>query len=236
MSETEDNVAVETTEAPIVERPEWLPEKFETPETMAEAYGQLESKLGQRSEDIKSELMQELEAEAYAGRPETADQYELPEGIPDGYAVDNDMLDWWKNYCFENGSTQEEFGEGFDKLLDFYQMAQPDLENEIVKLGDNAGERLEAVNLWVAKFFNNDEDMLEAISTLGYSANGIVALEKIMSAVRGSSLSQDSAPTMHRSREELEAMMLDPRYHKQGMRDPQFVKEVEDGFRLLGGG
>ena len=30
----------------VSERPEWLPEKFESPEALAHAYGELESKLG----------------------------------------------------------------------------------------------------------------------------------------------------------------------------------------------
>ena len=33
------------------ERPEWLPEKFDTPEAMAKAYGELESKVGQPKEE-----------------------------------------------------------------------------------------------------------------------------------------------------------------------------------------
>ena len=49
-----DNVEVAGTEAPVdgsqsgaVERPEWLPEKFKTPEDLVSSYSHLESKLGQ---------------------------------------------------------------------------------------------------------------------------------------------------------------------------------------------
>ena len=45
-----DNVEVAQTEAPVhgiqsgvEDRPEWLPEKFESPEAMANSYGELES-------------------------------------------------------------------------------------------------------------------------------------------------------------------------------------------------
>ncbi len=31
------------------ERPEWLPEKYKTPEDLAKAYGELETKLGKRN-------------------------------------------------------------------------------------------------------------------------------------------------------------------------------------------
>ena len=39
--EVQEEVAVE---APAVERPEWLPEKFKTPEACAEGYSNLEKK------------------------------------------------------------------------------------------------------------------------------------------------------------------------------------------------
>ncbi len=38
------------------ERPEWLPEKFKSPEDMAKAYSQLESKLGQGQEEQEEEV------------------------------------------------------------------------------------------------------------------------------------------------------------------------------------
>ena len=47
-----------TSEKPIdesTERPEWLPEKFNTPEDMAKAYGELENKLGQPTENKTEE-------------------------------------------------------------------------------------------------------------------------------------------------------------------------------------
>ena len=46
------------------ERPAWLPEKFKTAEDMANSYSQLESKISQKEDDIKSQVMKDLEAEA----------------------------------------------------------------------------------------------------------------------------------------------------------------------------
>ena len=37
------------------ERPEWLPEKFQSPEDMAKAYGELESKMGEEPESSEDE-------------------------------------------------------------------------------------------------------------------------------------------------------------------------------------
>ena len=85
MSEATDNVeapeaAAEavTTEATI-ERPEWLPEKFNTPEDLVNSYSALESKLGKGQEELRETIMAEIEGEAFANRPETAGDYSLPE-------------------------------------------------------------------------------------------------------------------------------------------------------------
>ena len=48
--------AAERQQEQQTDRPEWLPEKFGSPEDMAKAYGELESKLGgQETEDPKAE-------------------------------------------------------------------------------------------------------------------------------------------------------------------------------------
>ena len=44
------------------DRPEWLPEKFESPEAMAQAYSALESKLGQQPKAEEPEQVEEVEA------------------------------------------------------------------------------------------------------------------------------------------------------------------------------
>ena len=41
------------------ERPEWLPEKFESAEALAKAYGELESKMGQGEEQQQEQVEEE---------------------------------------------------------------------------------------------------------------------------------------------------------------------------------
>ena len=55
-TETTEQTANETIEVPqeyADERPKWLPEKFKTPEDMANSYSNLEAKIGQKEEDIE---------------------------------------------------------------------------------------------------------------------------------------------------------------------------------------
>ena len=42
------------------QRPEWLPEKYNTGEDLAKAYKELESKLGTKEEDIRSIIIEEI--------------------------------------------------------------------------------------------------------------------------------------------------------------------------------
>lgn len=119
MSEATDNVEAPaeapdaaTTEVTEVSegRPEWLPEKFNTPEDLVSSYSSLESKLGKGQEELREAIMSEIEAEAFSNRPETAGQYELPEDFDASLADDPD-LDWWANFAWENGFSQDEFNE-----------------------------------------------------------------------------------------------------------------------------
>jgi hypothetical protein len=46
------------------QRPEWLPEKYKSPEDLAKAYKELEGKLGTRDEELRKKVVEELQAEA----------------------------------------------------------------------------------------------------------------------------------------------------------------------------
>ena len=108
-----DNVEVAVaTEAPVSSRPEWLPEKFESPEAMAKSYGELESWKGKREEDLRSELISEMEKEAYSSRPATSGDFAIPEIVDEELATDNALFQWWAEHAYENGYSQEEFEDG----------------------------------------------------------------------------------------------------------------------------
>lgn len=59
-----------------IDRPEWLPEKFKTPEDMARAYSELESKLGQgNTEQVETEEV--FEGTEYTGTESASEVSEL---------------------------------------------------------------------------------------------------------------------------------------------------------------
>ena len=233
MSEATDNVeaAAEAPEAPeatveVAEgRPEWLPEKFNTPEDLVNSYSSLESKLGKGQEELREAIMGEIEAEAFANRPEAAGDYTLPEGADDLASDPN--VEWWANFAWENGFSQEEFEEGLSRFLP----DGPDLDAELQKLGDNANARIETVALWAQK--NIPETLQDEVMRLGETADGIQLLEHLMSSMNDESIGGQDSMVSGLSKSDLETMMRDPRYWDNSKRDPAFVKQVDEGFSKL---
>lgn len=211
------------------QKPEWLPEKYNTGEDLAKAYKELESKLGTKEEDIRSKLMEEIQSEAFSDRPETAGDYQLPETIDEESAVDNKLLSWWSEHSFENGYSQEEFEKGIAMYAEAIGDSQPDIQAEAQKLGDNAEQRIEAASLFANKFF--PEAALPAIERMCESHEGIIALEAMMEAMKDGSFAGDTQPTAGASEKELREMMNDPRYWRE--RDPLFIKQVTEGFQQM---
>lgn len=228
-AELAEAVAVE--EAPVSERPEWLPEKFNTPEDMAASYASLESKLGQGHDEIRAQIERELEVSALEGRPETAGDYELPEQINEAEAVDNEMLAWWAEHSFENGYSQEEFADGIAKYAAYMESQEPNLEAERQALGENADARIEAVDLWASK--NVPEEFADQIELLGQSAKGIKMLEHLMSQSQQTSPQGQFVAPQTTNENQLKTMMQDPRYWNPAQRDPNYVKQVQEGFSKL---
>ena len=225
MDDVVDNVEA-VAEAPT--RPEWLPEKFKTPEDLVTSYSNLETKLGTSQDELKSSILQELETEALQNRPATVGDYQVPEALDENLVNDNPLFQWWANHSFENGFSQEEFEAGIGQYAQFYESMQPDLEGEKTKLGENADARIEAVDLWANKFF--PENLSDAVLTLGQSANGIEALEFLMDKLGGANMSGNAQPAQQLTEADLRSMMKDERYWNNAKRDPAFVKQVDDGF------
>ena len=226
--------SVETVETPEVEtsndRPEWLPEKFNTPEDLSKAYTALSSKLGEKEEDVRNRLMEELQQQATEGVPEKAGDYELPDFVDAEEAADNSMLQEWADHCHKNGYTHEEFQKGIEMYMNGMG-PEPDLEAEAKLLGDNAEARIEAASLFANKFF--PEEALPAIERMCESADGIIALEAIMSQMQDPSVSEQTNIASNFDEAELKEMMKDPRYSSHNQRDSNYVKMIDEGWQKL---
>ena len=232
-TETPTEVSPPTTNESVAEptRPTWLNEKFETGEDLQKSYDELASKLGKSREDVKSEVLQELETEAYANRPASAGDYQIPEILDEAEAATNPLLKWWADYSWDNGLSQEEFNEGITKWAEHTGSNQPDLEQVKKDLGDNANARVEATQLFVNKFF--PEDLRDAVAELGTSAEGIKALELIQRSMQQAQPNNQATAPAKQTIEDLMAKMRDPRYYDPARRDKAYVQEVTNGFKAL---
>jgi len=211
------------------QRPEWLPEKYNTGEDLAKAYKELESKLGTKDEDIRSKIIEEIQTEAFSERPESAGDYQLPDIVNEEMAVDNELLKWWADHSYENGFSQEEFNKGIEMYAQATGGQEPNLDAEAAKLGDNANDRIQAASMFANKFF--PEQAIPAVERMCESHEGILALEAVMEAMKDGSFTGETQPSAGQSEADLREMMNDPRYHKD--RDPHFIKQVTEGFQAL---
>lgn len=210
--------------------------KYKSPDDLANAYKELEKKLGSKEEDLREKLIEELQTEAFKDRPASAGEYQLPETLDQEAAVDNELLQWWSTHAFDNGYSQEEFEQGIEMYAKAYESMAPeqvDMKAEASKLGDNANQRIEAASMFANKFF--PESSLPAIERMCETHEGIVALEHIMEAMKDGSFSGEAASTTRVDEQALREMMQDERYHSPVRRDPHFVKQVEEGFKKLYG-
>jgi hypothetical protein len=231
VEETKETLIQDTPNETASERPEWLPEKFNDPAELAKSYSELESKLGAKRDDI----IKEHNEEKFINRPETKGDYELPDIIDSESATDNELLNWWSEHAFNNGFGQDQFKEGIEMYAKAIEAAMPqnDLAAEQKKLGDNANTRIEAVSMFANKYF--PDELSGAVERLGETAEGIMLIEHIMSQNKDTQISAESSPVATFGEADLQAMMQDERYWNATRRDPNFVKQVDDGFKKLYG-
>jgi hypothetical protein len=229
--EERDFVVAEDLETKTEDRPEWLPEKYKSGEDLAKAYKELESKLGTKDDDIRAEVLKEIEAESYKDRPDSAGDYVLPDYVDEESVLDGEVLKWWADHAFTYGFSQSEFEEGLEKVMQAADGFGTDVEEEMEKLGDNANARVEAAALFSKQFF--PQEHMESIERLTETADGLKALEFIMGKMQDPSLGTDSAPSGQITEQSLREMMRDERYWHPARRNNDFIQEVNDGFQKL---
>ena len=228
----------------VPQRPEIIPEKFWNSESgevniddMAKSYAHLEKFASGKQEEVREAVIAELQAEASEGLPEDPTGYELPpliEGLNEEIVEANPLTGWWREKCHEIGLDNEQFQSGINKYIDMMSAGAPDLDAEIQNLGENGKERIEAVNAWASSVFPPEE--FETIaSTLGTSAQGIAALERIMDMNQSNMTTADAVaqPTRELTIADVKEMMNDKRYFDNRFREKSYVDQVDAAWRRL---
>ena len=244
VEQTNDEVAAEPEVNQDVThaRPSHVPEKFwnqETGEVMVDdvlkSYTEMERYVGTKKEEFKDEFLKELEEQAITETPEAYTLPKLPEGITDEMVNENPMSEWWAEHCKSNHYSQEEYEEGVNKYIDLMTSMQPDIDQEMSKLGENSKERIEAVNNWASNYFS-PQDFETIQYSLGSTADGIEVLEKIMNNTNQTNYNrsqQVAQPDRQLTLDDVRSMMKDKRYFDPRHRDDSFVKKVDEAFQRL---
>ena len=217
------------------ERPEWLPEKFDRPEELANSYGELERAFYTRKEELRNQIVEELNQEAVKQAPiSPADyeiQFEAPEGLEYSVADDDPMVDWFRQTAHNYGLSQDEFTGLMNEYIQIDAQRGPDWNTESEALGEYAEKRLERVDGWAHG--NLSEEAYNVFANVPASAGMVQLFEELME-LNGQpqfNMTSDSEFQERISREDLMSMQNDPRYWKE--KDPAFISKVRAGFAQL---
>lgn len=225
------------TETPTEERPSWLPEKFESPEDLAKAYGELEKQFTQRAQTKTSE------AKAEGAEPQKADTDASKADDVVNEIVENaglKMQDLSAEYE-QSGQLSEDSYEKLAKAgiskeyVDGYIRGQEALavqyQSEVFDVAGGQQGYTEMIQ-WAAKNLSTEE--INAFNTTVNSGNLEQAKLSVQGLMSRYTTSEGNEPrlvkgtatgdavSVFRSTAELTAAMKDPRYKS----DPAYRQDV----------
>ena len=236
---TLEEEAAKYTEASTEERPEWLPEKFKSPEDLAKAYQELQSRFSSRNQQEEEE--EAGEEEYYE---EDGEEYETAEDqardVVEDAGLDFDEL---SNKFWDTGALDDEDYEALESsgiprhLVDqFIQGQQAIVEGTKQTVLNSVGGEAAYSELTGWAKDNLPEDEIDAYNSAVNSGDmkltmlAVKGLEARFRAENGSEPKRQIAgetaragSETYRSLTELQKDMSDPRYKN----DPAFRRDVE---------
>ena len=218
--EAQTDEVAETTEEQQTERPEWLPEKFKSAEDMANAYSELEKKLGQPASE---EQQQEEE-------PQQTEENENENDKPEAGNYNEAVVEASQEFFENDGQLSEETYQKLEKvglprdLVDSYAAGQQALlQNEEAQIKGVAGGDYDAMVEWANESLPSEEiNAFDEVVTNGdvqqakLAVQGLYARYQNATGSRPKTLVQGSVSgtsTMpFKSMQELARAQSDPRY------------------------
>ena len=215
-----------------VERPEWLPEKFKSPEDMAQAYSELEKKMGQgTTEEQTAETTEDNDGDVQDDKPDDNEN-------ADYNAV---VVDASKEFFENDGQLSEETYEKLAKaglpkeLVDSYAAGQQALlQSEEGEIKSVANGQFDAMAEWANENLQQEEiDAFDDIVTTGTKEQAKFAVKSLYDRytqangsspklVQGAVTGGSTMP--FKSMQELARAQSDPRY-KSG--DKAYHEEID---------
>lgn len=228
MAESITIVAEDTgPEAPVAEdnqseRPEWLPEKFNSPEDLAKSYAELEKKMSAPKDDVTEETPTgEVEPEQSTGEPQF-------DKFAEEFASSGELSD----DSFEELSKMGYPREMVETYIKGMQAAQTADADAVMDVAGGA-KGYEELTEWAKDNMPENELLLYNQMVSTGTDNAKMAVEWLMSKREAagdvepnllSGKSQAPAKDEFRSTAEVVAAMKDARYGK----DPAYTRDVEE--------
>lgn len=236
------------------ERPEWLPEQYETPEAFRTAHDELRAKLGSKTDTLKAEVTKELEATRLAKRPESPDKYEVkapkdvviltkapdkdfkPEEGKNYVTLDTEdpLFKWWQQTAHDLGLDNDGFNSGVKAFVENTVARDVKASEAVIAQQDELFKGLgEHAQARVNHLFRGLEARLgkeaaDALDDAYVSVGGIEALEKLLEMSGGPRFSPEYAEVLASQDEaSIRKLMGDPDYYN----NPEKQKIVEDYFQ-----
>ena len=215
-----------------VERPEWLPEKFKSPEDMAQAYSELEKKMGQgTTEEQTAETTEDNEGDVQDDKPDDNENADYNDVVVDAS----------KEFFENDGQLSEETYEKLAKaglpkeLVDSYAAGQQALlQSEEGEIKSVANGQFDAMAEWANDNLGQEEiDAFDDIVTTGTKEQAKFAVKSLYDRytqangssprlVQGAVTGGSTMP--FKSMQELARAQSDPRY-KSG--DKAYHEEID---------
>lgn len=214
LAESEDD------DSPL-ERPDWWPENFWKKD---ESEPDLQA-LAKSWTDLRKQISQGKHKAPVDGNYDVAAFKDIPAEDP----VRNHVLSWAKEYGVSQAALDSLVGKVVEMGFEAQQTSSINMAEEKKALGPNADARINGMVKWASSLVNKGiwgKDDFEEFKYMGGTAKGIAALEKLRAAYEGRVPTESSPIEGALSKEELYAMVGDPKYQT----DPGFRKKVERMF------
>lgn len=198
-------------------RPDYLSEKYKSVEAQAKAYKELEKRL-------------------VAGEAKVPDSYDFGEHAK-VIKTESEHVQKFVETARKNRLSQEAFNEVLSSLVGYEQSLQPNIDAEIAKLGENAGEKIEIVKRWAAN--NLSQEACDTLGAIGNRADVI----KFVDELRQLSLHNKSSPPSAESannfvrltKEDWDKELSNPANAKRYVEDAGYRQEMQNKLKVIYG-
>ena len=168
-----ENTETTEDEAPALERPEWLQDKYMTEDRSME---------DSISEQAKAYVESQKMLGGFTGAPEEY-EFAIPEGIEGEVDTDLEIFKQFteiaKSKNINQETAQELFGIFANYQYGMMNQGETDKNNQIAELGPQAQQRLQAVDRWSNANLSPEEN--DTLLTMTSTADQISLIEKLTS-------------------------------------------------------